>query len=520
MPAKNQAQKKVIVIGAGMAGLTAAAYLAQAGHTVIVFEQFSTIGGVAATDHQDGFGWNVGPQLLAGFASDEWGGRILRELGIAHRVRLQKADRGCVFPDFDLSKPGAYAGPAWRRERLKRLFPAEHEGIDHYTRFTQRGMALWAAERRAELARWPLKAVHRLRRRLARTRVKDRARWSAQRLLDTHFVDPRLKAVFAAPLTGLLVPPGRFAALDLPALNAETGFDCRVPRRPAPFAGKCPSYHVILGGTGTLVEAVAAIVRKHGGTLYTGTTVEKVLVDADRVTGVRLLGGRVETADVVICTGGARATFFGLVGREYLPAGLAYQVDILKLMASVLEIHLGIDFDPRPYQSGALCTYYGTYDVAGAIAACRRGEFHEGHDGFEIAIPTLYSSELAPEGHHVVTVLTVAPDELKDGSWQSRRRELVSKLLAQAETVIPGLRAHAKVQKVLTPHDFRARTLQAPHAFGGAAPLMGQEAPGYATPIDGLWFIGSQSRSGGGVQNVMVGAREAARSICGKLRKR
>jgi phytoene dehydrogenase-like protein len=66
---------------------------------------------------------------------------------------------------------------------------------------------------------------------------------------------------------------------------------------------------------------------------------------------------------------------------------------------------------------------------------------------------------------------------------------------------------------VLTPHEFRALTHQTHHAFGGRAPVMGHEGPGYETAIQGLWFIGSQSKSGGGIQPVMVGAREAARAI-------
>ena len=37
---------KVIIIGSGIAGLTAAAYLVREGHNVVIYEQFSEIGGV------------------------------------------------------------------------------------------------------------------------------------------------------------------------------------------------------------------------------------------------------------------------------------------------------------------------------------------------------------------------------------------------------------------------------------------------------------------------------------------
>ena len=68
---------KVIIIGSGMSGLTAGAYLARAGHAVTIFEQFPSPGGVTATVRQDGFGWDIGPLLLEGFAPGDKGRRIL-----------------------------------------------------------------------------------------------------------------------------------------------------------------------------------------------------------------------------------------------------------------------------------------------------------------------------------------------------------------------------------------------------------------------------------------------------------
>jgi phytoene dehydrogenase-like protein len=42
---------------------------------------------------------------------------------------------------------------------------------------------------------------------------------------------------------------------------------------------------------------------------------------------------------------------------------------------------------------------------------------------------------------------------------------------------------------------------------------MGNKPPSHKTPVDGLWFIGAQSESGGGVVNVMTGAKKAVRQI-------
>lgn len=533
MRKKRATQRKIIVIGSGMAGLTAAAYLARAGNAVTLYEQHKEIGGVTATITQDGFGWDLGPLLVEGFGPRERGGALLKELGIADGVPLKEGDHGLVFPDFDLRKPPVYTGPNWRRERLEKLFPAEHEGLDRYYRYHTRMLGLDAACIEASTARGPARLLRRSQLWLAHRGTQGRKSWSAQRLLDDFFIDRRLKAIFASRLLNLGVQPGQFAGAGIPSLNVEHSFDERIPHHPGAlssllFGGKRPSYHFILGGCGSLVDAVAGLIRKNGGKIYTGAAVEKILIDGVRVKGVQLAGGHYEPADVVIATGGARETFYHLVGREYLPSGLAYQIDVQPQMESVMMVHLGIDFDPRPYQPDPVCTYYGTYDIETSLAACRRGEYHEGRDGFIIYIPTLHSPELAPAGHHAVTLYTPAPNELatpaevpaaewaapwRPATWQNRRRALARALIAQAETVIPGLRAHTQTQVVLTPEDFRALTHQAHHAWGGRVPVMGGEGPGYETPISGLWFVGSQSKSGGGIQPVMLGAREAAREI-------
>ncbi len=126
---------KIVIIGSGMAGLTAGAVLSKAGHPVTVFEQFPTPGGVTATVTQDGFSWDIGPLLVEGFAPGDKGRLILEELGVSDRVPSVHEDRGLSMPEFALWKPKDYEGPFWRYERLKQLFPQESSHLDSYYRF-------------------------------------------------------------------------------------------------------------------------------------------------------------------------------------------------------------------------------------------------------------------------------------------------------------------------------------------------------------------------------------------------
>jgi len=77
-------RSNVAVVGGGMAGLTAANFLARAGFSVTLFEKSSAVGGRARTDLERGFHFNLGPHALyAGGAAIG----ILRELGVNFQGR-------------------------------------------------------------------------------------------------------------------------------------------------------------------------------------------------------------------------------------------------------------------------------------------------------------------------------------------------------------------------------------------------------------------------------------------------
>ena len=508
---------KTIIIGSGMAGLTCGAYLSRAGHQVTVLEQFSHIGGVTATVRQGGFGWDLGPLLLEGFLPGEQSHEILKDLGVLDSVPVVRKDRGLSFPDFALRRGEEYKGPLWRRDRLKEIFPDEADNLDRYYQFYEKVLDLIRYHYLADRTRGLAKLCTNLKLWRAYRKVKDKEPWSAKELMDYFFSDPKLKAVFTGILADFVVRPSEFPALGVQLSNIETAFDVRIPVTHRGDDTPVTAYVYILGGCGTLVDAMAGMIERNGGDVRTSCPVEKIMIENGKAVGVRLEGGEVLNADLVIATGGAKETFFNLVGRDHLSQGSVNHVEKLIPMQSVLMVHLGIDFDPREYQDPALWYYYNTYDIEGAVEKCQKGAYHEGKEGFLIYVPSFHSPELARPGHHAVTVYTIAPNTLEKGTWEDRKEELADTLIAEAEKIVPGLKKGTVERLVLAPDDFRNQVRQEHHSFGGLAPVIGQVGPSHRTEVEGLWFIGSQSESGGGVRGVMVGARNVARMI---LRKR
>jgi all-trans-retinol 13,14-reductase len=503
---------KAIIIGSGMSGLTAGAYLAKARYRVTIFEQFPTPGGVTATISQDGFGWDIGPLLLEGFAAGDKGQVILEELGVSDQVPTVQADRGLAMPEFALWRPQEYEGPYWRRNRLKKLFPEEGPELDRYYRFYDRMIRLMSLGRRAETAHGLTSLWLKLRMLVAFQFVKKYANWNGGQLMDYYFKSPVLKTFFLGIVADFVTAPSEFPALGVPSIHLETAFDKRIPTYPGTKSAQT-AFTYILGGCQTLVNAVMGVVVANGGKVLMDTPVKRIIIEKGRATGVELADGRIETADLVLASGGMNEFFFGLVGRENISAELAGQIESNRLMESVLMVQLGIDFDPTPHQPAALCYYYKTQDLEGAVQRLRAGDYHEGKDGFLIFVPSLHSPVLAPEGKHAVTIYTVAPDTLAEGTWSERKQELADKLVAEAEVHIPGLRQHTLTRLILTPEDYRRRTFQAHHSFGGVPPVIGNKPPAHKTPIAGLWFIGAQSESTGGILNVMAGAQKVAKRI-------
>jgi phytoene dehydrogenase-like protein len=263
---------KVIVIGSGMSGLTAGAYLAQAGHAVTVYEQFSEPGGVTATLKRDGFGWDLGPLILEGFGPGDRGRMVLEELGVAEQVKTVREDRGLALPDFSLWKPDQYQGPYWRREQLSQLFPDERDNLLQYYRFYDQMMDLMSLARQAEEATGARALWLKGRMALAFNRVKSRVDWNARQLMEAYFHHDAIKLVFTAIVADFATKPSEFPALGVPSIHLETAFDKRIPALPGRDSART-GYFYILDGCQSLVNAVIWLLTRNNAAVVTGTAV-------------------------------------------------------------------------------------------------------------------------------------------------------------------------------------------------------------------------------------------------------
>lgn len=498
---------RIVVIGSGISGLTSAALLAKEGHSVIVYEQHEKIGGVTGTLEKDGYRWDCGQMIVPDLSDGEPGRVVLEKLGISDKVKTMKGYRENFFPDFRISKPEKFKGIYWRKEYFKELFPKDAKGIEKYYKLYDRIHDLTALFNKPGL-------ISKIKLFLKFLPLIGKKNWSAQKLMDYYFSNKKLQAIFIGILADYVASPEIFPGLIIPIINAESQYDERVPLDYGKHEHRS-SWTFIENGCIELVNAMAGAITEFGGKIITNMAVSKILLEEGKVKRIITSDGKKQEVDVVVASGGAKELFLELIGEEYLPKDfINTYINNLFTTESVFMVHLGVDYDPSIHQNGAaLCYYYLTYDINESIKECQNGIYHEGRDGFLVYIPSILSPNMAPSGHHAVTIYTIAPNGPINGNWEENKEEWVEKLLDIAEKHVPGLREHTKIKIILTPEDFKKRTYLNHHAFGGTVPHLTIPPPPHRTPIEGLWFVGAQSETYGGVIGGITGADNVVKMI-------
>jgi phytoene desaturase len=287
---------RVVIIGAGLGGLAAAARLATRGHDVTVCEQAPLVGGKLGVLAKDGFVFDTGPSLLTLPA-------VYRDLFLATggpleaEVPLQPVDPVCDYRFADGTTLPMPNGP---RGAIARAWDdALGAGAGQaWTAFLGRAGAIWDATR-ATFLEAPLDGTRTLLAQARRGRdLRTVAPWLSLRGLGQQYL----------PL------PHQRTLLDRYA--TYTGSDPR--RAPAalaivPYVEQTFGAWYVPGGLRRLGDAVAARAVERGARIRVGAQVRGIDLSAGRASGVRLADGERLPADVVVANADAAHVYGDLL---------------------------------------------------------------------------------------------------------------------------------------------------------------------------------------------------------------
>jgi phytoene dehydrogenase-like protein len=293
-------------------------------------------------------------------------------------------------------------------------------------------------------------------------------------------------------------------------------------------AGQSTTVH---GGPGALAEALASAARVLGAEIRTGAEVARVLVSGHRARGVALVDGQEISARAVVTAIDPKRTLTTLVDPVEIGPHLRWRASNIRTPGCVSKVNLALSGLPA-FAGGDPERLAGRIVIAPSIDHLERGFDHAKYGRIsdepymEATIPTISDPSLAPEGHHVMSIVTQwTPFELREGDWSSERDHLGDLVVKSMERYAPGLGELVTARQVITPADLEAEYgLSGGHVYHAEPgldqffvwrPLFGHAR--YRLGVPGLYLCGSGAHPGGGVTGA-PGAN-AAREILADLKK-
>ena len=296
-PDRADGRFDAIVIGSGIGGLSAAAFLSKAGKRVLVLERHYTMGGFTHSFRRKAWEWDVGVHYVGEFHKEGTVANLLMNDiggGRLEWAPLPETYDRFVFPDrqYDF-----VTGREAFVEELTRAFPTERDAITRYVELSDRVYA-------AAMKFFQQKALPRFLATVAEPFLcREFLRYSDQTTLATLrrlTDDPKLIGVLTGQWGTYGLPPGE-SSFGIHAIVASHYLDGA-------------AYPV--GGAGSIARSILPTIEGAGGRLLVHAEVEQVLIRGDRAIGVRMAGGQEILAPVVLSDAGVVNTFGKLVGDE------------------------------------------------------------------------------------------------------------------------------------------------------------------------------------------------------------
>ncbi len=482
---------KIVVVGAGLAGLSAAMRLAGAGREVTVVEREAVPGGRAGMVEQDGYRFDTGPTVLTmpdliADAFDSVGETMSDWLTLEPVSPLYRA----YYPDGTvLDVHSDTEAMAAEIERV--IGPGEAAGYRRYVDFVS---ALYRYEMHDFIDRNIDSPLDLLTPDLARLAAVGGFRRLAPKV-NEYLNDPRTQRIysFQAMYAGL----SPYDALAIYAVIA--------------YMDSVAGVFFPKGGMHAVPTAMAAAAEANGVQFRYNTEVVHVERSGDRATGVITADGERIGADVVVLNPDLPVAYRDLLGREpWAVRRLNYSPSCFLLLAGSSATYSQIAHHNIHFGRSWQNVFTELIDSRQLMS----------DPSLLVTNPTRSDPSLAPDGKQSYYVLFPTPNLDADIDWRvegPRYRDEVLRVLEARGYV--GFADGIETEHITTPLDWAERGMErgapfaAAHSFGQTGPFR----PG------NLWgqnvvFTGSGTQPGVGVPMVLISGRLAAERITGPVR--
>ncbi len=490
--------RDVIIIGAGVAGLTCGCLLAQKGLKVLMVEKNQKIGGCCSSFQKEGFSFDLSVQSLG---ECQKGGRIwnlLKRLDLLDQIHFLPLEpaREYHFPDQKIVQSSQLETHI---ENLSRLFPDERKGIEQvyevlkkiFNEFSQIPSSLNWFDPSSFSSHHPL---------LSQYRDK-----TYGELLNQYLSNPFLKTILSIRSSYALLPPEEISVVGMAGIEMSYfnhGVSC--------VEGRVEQFPLKMG------EAFG----KMKGKVLLGQEVEKILTEKKRAVGIRLKDGLELTGEVIVSNIDAQKTFTVLLGEDQVPNGFRSKLKGMRPSLSYFILYLGIDggleelsvSNNEVFLDDQLSEEYQTLYENGIPDEAP----------FYLLAPSKVNPSHAPEGKSTLCLSMKAPYHF-GGDWNQKVIDLLSQyLIARASALVPDLNKRILAKAETTPKTIEKWTGNLLGAAYGWAQIPGQSGIHRlqrTTPIPNLFLTGHWTSPGGGIAAVVASGELTAEVIWSKFER-
>ena len=497
----------VVVVGAGMGGLSAATNLAKHGRKVLLLERHNVPGGYATSFVRGRYEFEVALHELSGMGTEAAPGplyRYLEDLGVLDHIELVRLDTiyRSIFPGTDLTLPVGWDGCI---EVLCTEFPHESDGIRRFMGRLQKlagEMAFfdqilnWTDSRlglAGHLTGLPGNSQTILRYVLS----------PFETVLHRDVSDPRVRAVISQFWGYIGLPPSTASFLYLGGCIAT-------------YIGNGPCH--VTGGSQALSSAFVAQLEHFGGEIRLNCGVEAITTRDGAVTGVITEHGEEILAKHVVSNLDPVATCRDLIGADRVPRGFWKAQKGYRVGISTFSLYLGL---AESHETLGLTDHAvflnDSYDI--------EDHYRRTHtlDPPGVVALTSYSGAL-PEMTPPGTCMAMATTAMYGDQWLdvppeqyvATKMRVADSMFEMVEASFPGVRAATEVLEVGTPVTNMRYGGQTDGAVYGT-----EQVPSNSTvfrtphkgPLDGLYFVGAFTQPGAGFEPTMSSGKLATTQL-------
>ena len=485
--------KKIIIIGAGLAGLATGIYAQMNGYRARILEHGRQPGGVSATWKRGGYKFDGGIHYYMGYRPGQPVHELYRELGVYQADQYREMD---IYSRFINPENGSCIDVTQDLDRfaeeLKGLSPADGGLVNDLIAGAKVfGGADFLAfmEKPPDLqGTWDLMKMMI---RMAGTLKYYRGRYNQ----PIHTVTRQMQNRWLREIWDhLFLPdvPVWFVLVILGMLHAK-------------------NMALRLDGSAGFARALEKRFFDLGGDISYGATVKEIVVENNRAVGVRLADDEMRKADAVISAADGYQTIFELLSGKYIDPSIQKRYSEWPLFKPVVMVNFGVkrDFIGDPWM---VAIKADPPIKAGYIV------------GSWLPVRIFnYSPAFAPEGKTVIQVMVESTWEpwrlLRDDmeAYQSEKQAFEAQVLNSLEKMWPGVSGQIEVSDVSTPYTMWRYTLNRQGAYEGFAvtdKTITARVFRMLPNLKAFYMAGQWTSPGGGVVPSLMTGRHAVMLMC------